>query len=664
MTQSTSKLNWGIIGTGNIAKTFAKGVAGSQSGTVVAVGSRTQQSADKFGDEFKIPHRHATYEGLFENPEVQAVYISTPHPMHAEWAIKAAEAGKHILCEKPLTLNYPTSMAVVEAATQNNVLLMEAFMYRCHPQTAKLVELIQSGAIGEVRVIHATFAFHGPSDPKSRVNAPELGGGGILDVGCYTASMARLIAGAANGKAFENPQVLKAVGHLGETGIDGWAVASLKFPNDIVAQLSTGVHVSQESTVRIFGSEGSIFVPSPWFCSETDGAVKIVLNRIGQGSEDVIVETDRSLYAYEADLFADSVAAGKVVFPAMSPEDALGNMQTLDMWRKEIGLQYPDEKAPTTASGRALKVQQKPPMRYVSLAGIEKPISRLVLGTMLEGAIDKVSHGTALFDYWIESGGNSFDTAQIYGSEPIVGNWLQSRGVRDDVVLIVKGAHTPNCNPESLTRQLHQSLENLQTGHADLYMMHRDNLDIPVDEFVDVLNEHVQAGRIKAFGGSNWSIERIQQANKYAQQKGLQGFTVASNNFSLASMVNEVWSGCISSSDKASREWFTKTQTALFAWSSQARGFFVRGDRNFTADSELVRCWYSDDNFQRLERVKELAAKRNVLPINIAAAYVLNQPFPIFALIGPRALSEIRTSLPALEIELTEQELRFLNLED
>jgi predicted dehydrogenase len=191
---------WGILGTGSIAHTFAKAVGESKTGRLVAIGSRSQESADKFGDEFDVPHRHATYEELLSNPEVQAVYISTPHPQHAEWAIKTADAGKHILCEKPLTMNYPEAMAVVEAAVRNDVFLMEAFMYRCHPQTAKLVELIREGAIGQVRVIQADFSFHGGYNPESRLLNPELGGGGILDVGCYCASMARLIAGAHRAK--------------------------------------------------------------------------------------------------------------------------------------------------------------------------------------------------------------------------------------------------------------------------------------------------------------------------------------------------------------------------------------------------------------------------------------------------------------------------------
>lgn len=146
-------LAWGILGAGTIAGIFAEGLAESRTGKLVAVGSRTLTGADAFGERWHIPHRHGSYEELLANEEVQIVYISTPHPLHAEWAIKAAEAGKHILCEKPLALNHAEAMAVVEAARRNNVFLMEAFMYRCHAQTTYLTELIRSGTLGDVRMI-------------------------------------------------------------------------------------------------------------------------------------------------------------------------------------------------------------------------------------------------------------------------------------------------------------------------------------------------------------------------------------------------------------------------------------------------------------------------------------------------------------------------------
>ena len=162
-------LSWGVIGTGLIAGVFANGVKQSQTGTLVAVGSRSQAAADTFGETWRIPHRYSRYEDVLADQSVQAVYLALPHPFHAEWAIKAAEAGKHVLCEKPIALNHAEAMAIVEAAQRHDVFLMEAYMYRCHPQTAKLLELIRSGMIGQVRVIQATFSFQADAHPERRL---------------------------------------------------------------------------------------------------------------------------------------------------------------------------------------------------------------------------------------------------------------------------------------------------------------------------------------------------------------------------------------------------------------------------------------------------------------------------------------------------------------
>ncbi|MDW8364718.1 MAG: Gfo/Idh/MocA family oxidoreductase, partial [Abditibacteriales bacterium] len=199
------KLNWGILGTGRIAQTFAKAVINSNTGKLVAVGSRTQEAAERFGEEFQVPRRYGSYEELLRDDVVQAVYISLPNHLHAEWTIKCAQAGKHVLCEKPLTVNFAQAMTVIEAARYHGVFLMEAFMYRCHPQTARLVELIKEGVIGEVRLIQVSFAYNlGPKYENIRLSNP-CAGGGIMDVGCYTTSMARLIAGAAVGRDFADP---------------------------------------------------------------------------------------------------------------------------------------------------------------------------------------------------------------------------------------------------------------------------------------------------------------------------------------------------------------------------------------------------------------------------------------------------------------------------
>src|SRR2546423_11424156 len=229
-------LSWGVIGTGLIAGIFANGVKQSETGTSVAVGSRAQAGADTFGETWRIPHRYSRYEDVLADQSVQAVYVALPHPFHAEWAIKAAEAGKHLLCEKPIALNHAEAMAIVEAAQRHDVFLMEAYMYRCHPQTAKLLELIRSGMIGQVRVIQVTFSFPADAHPESRLLNNALCGGGILDAGGYYTSMARLIAGAATGQAVAEPLQLAAVGHVGEvTHGAEYTDASLLFFGDIVA---------------------------------------------------------------------------------------------------------------------------------------------------------------------------------------------------------------------------------------------------------------------------------------------------------------------------------------------------------------------------------------------------------------------------------------------
>ena len=664
----TEKLTWGILGTGNIAGTFAKGLATSETGELLAVGSRTQASADEFGARWDIAHRHGSYEALLTDKDVQAIYISTPHPMHAEWAIKAAEAGKHVLCEKPIALNAAEAMAIIEAAKQNDVFLMEAFMYRCHPQTAKIVELVRSGIIGEVRVIQAIFSFATTFNLESRLLNNALGGGGILDVGGYCVSMARLIAGAALGKDFANPTHVTGAAHIGPLSrVDEYATATLTFPNDILAQLLTGVQLKADEEVRIFGTQGSITVPMPWLPSRNEEITTIIVNKYGEMQpQEISVESLTGLYTLEADTVATYLAARQA--PAMSWDDTLGNMQTLDRWRQAIGLIYDAERPEAqthTAHKRPLTVRSDSNMKYGHIAGIEKPISRLVMGVDNQTSMP---HAAVMFDDFFEHGGTCFDTAYIYASgtcEKILGQWIKNRTIREQVVVLDKGAHTPNCTPEKLSSQLLESLTRLQMEYVDIYMLHRDNTAVPVGEFISVLNEHKAAGRMRVFGASNWSIERVEAANAWAAEHGMTGFSAMSNNFSLARMVDPVWKGCISASDADSRAWLTKTQMALMPWSSQARGFFTgRARPDDFSDPELVRSWYSEDNFRRLDRANELAKKRGVLPINIALAYVLCQPFPTFPLIGPRMLSETHSSLPGLDITLTPEELRWLNLED
>ncbi len=655
-------LRWGIIGTGWIAAEFARALQHTDSGNLVAVASRTAANAGRFGEAYAVERRHASYDALVNDAGVDAVYVSTPHPMHAEWAIKCAEAGKHVLCEKPMTLNEADTMAVVEAARRNDVFLMEAFMYRCHPQTEKLVELLKSGVIGDVKLLRASFGFRSDYDPENRYFSNALGGGGILDVGCYTVSMARLVAAVALGVEVAEPRELHAVGHVGrENRVDEYTAATLLFDDDIVAEVACGVRLAIGSEVRIFGTEGHLVVPEPWFCSGVEGGTsRIEVHRAGQDPEHVAVTSGSWLYAIEADYVAENIDRRQASFPGMTWEDSLANARTLDRWRDAIGMEYEAEqpaRMTVPVHGRPLARRSDARMTYGDLAGVDKPVSRIVMGT-----VDRhdLRHASVMYDDFFEMGGNCFDTARGYGAgraEAVLGQWLRNRRVREQAVVAAKGAHTPNCYPEAVNTELAQSLDEMGTDYVDVYLLHRDNPEVPVGEFVDVLNEHASAGHIGAFGGSNWSIARFEEANEYAAKHGRTGFSVLSNNFSLARMIEPPWEGCVASSDPESRTWLEARQVPLLSWSSQAQGYFAAG-----GPGQSPASWHSEDNAERRLRARSLAKEKGVEPTAIALAYALAQPFPVFTVIGPATMRETASSFEALTVQITPGEAEWLDL--
>ena len=318
-------------------------------------------------------------------------------------------------------------------------------------------------------------------------------------------------------------------------------------------------------------------------------------------------------------------------------------------------------------------------MQYNSIYGLDKKISKLIMGNDNQTDLDEASK---LWDHWIAVGGNAFDNAHIYGKgsmETLLGKWHRKRENLDELVIIVKGAHTPDCNPHSLSKQLTESLDRLQIETADIYIMHRDNPDIPVDEFIDVLNDEKQKKRIKIFGGSNWTLERFKKANEWAQQKNKKSFSLLNNNLALCKMINPLWDGCISSNDSYYLKYLEDTQTAHLSWSSQGRGYFLPKETCQAIEDKITKdesswrepgenssgplsCFDSEDNRERRIRAEKLANELNVTTQNIAGAWPLNQPFPSFALIGPRKIEEIDTSLPCLDILFSKEKSDWLNL--
>jgi len=669
-----SDLRWGILSTGTIARTLARALGAANGNRLTAVASRDASRAAEFAARYPGTRVHQSHEALLADPDVDAVYVATPHPQHAEWTLRALAAGKAVLCEKPLGINHAEVMAMQDAARAHGRFLMEAFMYRLHPQTEAWLDRVRNGAIGEVRHIEASFGYHAPFNAESRLFANDLAGGGIMDVGCYPVSAARLIAGA-------EPNRVRAHGKLGATGVDEWSAALLEFDNGVSAQVATSVSVLLDNQLRIYGSTGRITVENPWLCADAQGNWGFDLVRAGHPPERVSGQA-APLYVLEAEHVSERVTHGALESPAMSWADSAGNALALDAWRRAIGLEFRRE-APATHAGpllrRAPRASADAPLTHAQVPGLEQSVSRLVMGCDNQPGM---SHAAVMWDQFFELGGNAFDTAYIYGGgsmETLLGHWHQQRGVRSSMVIVGKGAHTPHCAPEYIGRQLTESLERLQTDHVDIYFMHRDNLDIPVGEFISALNDEVRAGRIKVFGGSNWTLDRTRAANAWAAQHGLQGFSAVSNNFSLARMVTPIWTGVESARDDAWRTYLAETGMALLPWSSQARGFFTpwadtvlerRGRENVVittmqpTQDELLRTWVSDDNVERRRRAGELARARGVEMINVALAYVLAQPFPCLPLIGPRTLAETRSCISALAIDLSPAELAWLDLRD
>ena len=659
-------VRWGILGPGTIAKTFAGGIEHANGAKLVAIASRDPKKPG-LAESFPGARILNGYQALLDDPGVEAIYIATPNPGHAEWTIKAAEAGKHVLCEKPIAVSAYEAEAMVQAARKAGTFLGEAFMYRLHPQTQKFIDLIKAGTIGEVRGIKASFGFlMGNPDPNHRLLANDTAGGGILDICCYPVSAARLIAGAAAGEPFANPTNVYGVAHIGKTGVDEWASALLQFPGDILAEVAGGVGLAHDNTVRVFGTTGWLEVKSPWFATgKQGGSGDIVIHRPDGKEETITVTEPRWLYAFEIEGAGRAIRAGKQEFdpPGMTWADTLGNMKVLDRWRKNVGLEFGIETAARSKAkidGRPLKKPAKG-MRKRKLLGVAQEASVIALG----GANFETFTQTAILcDAYYERGGNVLDSAWLYGGgkcDKLLGDWMHARGVRKDIILIGKGAHSPLVYPDVIARQLTDSLDRLKTDFIDVYFMHRDNPDVPVGEFVDAMDAEVEAGRIGIYGGSNWTRERMDGAFAYAEKNRKKLPGALSNNFSLAEMVNPVWGGVLAGSDDAWKAWLRKRQIPDFAWSSQARGFFTdRAAPDKREDPELVNAWYSDKNFARRGRAIELAKRLGKQPIHIALAYCLWQDFPVVPLIGPLALQELEDSLEALDVTLSPADVRWL----
>ncbi len=314
-----------------------------------------------------------------------------------------------------------------------------------------------------------------------------------------------------------------------------------------------------------------------------------------------------------------------------------------------------------------------------AIPGLRNPVSPIVQGAMMLGSVDDPEPAYALFDAFFARGINTFDTAHVYGNgkvDRLLGGWIASRGNREKVNVLAKGAHhnadRRRVTPFDITADIHDCLARMKTDYLDLFVLHRDDPSAPVGPIVETLHQHREAGRILAYGGSNWTHERLAEANAYAKEHGLTPFAVSSPNFSLAAQHEEPWPECVSiggPAGEAARAWYAQAGMTVIPWSSLAGGFFsgrFRRDNldsfDSTFDTLAVRCYAREDNFQRLDRAETLSREKGLTLPQIALAYVVSQPFDVRPLVGCRTVEEIEQNLAALDVGLTPEEIAWLEL--
>jgi D-xylose 1-dehydrogenase (NADP+, D-xylono-1,5-lactone-forming) len=307
-------MKWGLLSTANINRKLLEGVRGTDEATVVAVASRDRSRAEAFAREHGIERALGSYEELLEDPEVEAIYNPLPNSLHVPWAVRALDAGKHVLCEKPLTRRPAEVEEAFAAAERAGRLLMEAFMWRHHPQTRRLRELLDEGVIGRLRLIRASFSFP-LRDPEDIRLAGELDGGALMDVGCYCLSGSRFVAGA-------EPERVSAEQVIGGKGVDIALSATLRFPDDVLAQFDCGLSVGHRHELEAIGEDGSLYLADPWH-GRSPGI------RLTRGEEvEAIAIADANPYHHQLEKFARAVRGEEP--PRLGHEDALAQARAIE----------------------------------------------------------------------------------------------------------------------------------------------------------------------------------------------------------------------------------------------------------------------------------------------------------------------------------------------
>jgi D-xylose 1-dehydrogenase (NADP+, D-xylono-1,5-lactone-forming) len=314
-------VKWGILSTADINRKVIPGVRASEKAELTAVASRDQRRADEYAREWQIDRAYGSYEALLEDTDVEAVYISLPNTLHCEWSSRAVEAGKHVLCEKPLSRHVGDVESAFDAAERNGRIVMEAFMYRHNPQTARLRQLVDEGAIGDLRLVRSCFSYSLYDAENIRLRT-DVEGGSLMDVGCYCVSGSRLLAG--------EPEQVYAQQFVGPSGTDWVFTGAMRFPDGVLAEFDCGTALPERDELEAIGSEGSLFLDDPWHCIEP----VIELRRDGRVERIEVEHADS--YRLEVENLSDAIRGA--ADPLLGREDAVGQARAIEaLYRSATG---------------------------------------------------------------------------------------------------------------------------------------------------------------------------------------------------------------------------------------------------------------------------------------------------------------------------------------
>ena len=325
------QINWGILATGGIAAAMAKGLARVPDARLAAVGSRTLEAADKFGRRFGIPKKYGSYEELACDPEIDVVYVSTPHNLHYENCLMLINEGKAVLCEKPFTINAGQAAEVITLAREKKSFVLEAMWTRFLPAFVKVREILREGLLGEIRMLNASFGFKAEFDPAHRLFDPSLGGGALLDVGVYPVSFASMV--------FGQPTEIESLCHLGKTGVDEQSAALFRYGQGQMAVLAAAVRTEIPRDAYIIGTKGTLRIHAPWWQSQ-----KLTLKFTEKEREKVLkCPFKGNGFSFEAEEVMRCLREGRLESQIMPLEESLSIMKTMDFIRAQWGLKYPME---------------------------------------------------------------------------------------------------------------------------------------------------------------------------------------------------------------------------------------------------------------------------------------------------------------------------------